>query len=180
MKFVLHPWQILLLVLAGWINRHQQNSIEYLITENRILREKLGKKRILLNDDQRRRLAIKGKILGRKALAEICNIVTPETILRWHRNLIAEKWDYSERRKKQGRPSTDKEIVELLIRMARENPAWGYNRIQGALENLGHEISDTAIGNILKERGIEPSPERKKQTNLEGLHSSALGCFGCY
>jgi putative transposase len=164
MKTILHPWQILLLVLAGWINRQQQNSIEYLIAENRILREKLGKKRILLNDDQRRRLAIKGKILGRKALAEICSIVTPETILRWHRKLIAEKWDYSERRKKQGRPSTDKEIVELLIRMARENPTWGYNRIQGALANLGYEISDTAIGKILKEHGIEPVPERGKQT----------------
>jgi hypothetical protein len=103
MKSILHPWQILLLVLAGWVNRQQQNSIEYLIAENQILREKLGKKRILLNDDQRRRLAIKGKVLGRKALAEICRIVTPETILRWHRKLIAEKWDYSERRKKQGR-----------------------------------------------------------------------------
>lgn len=164
MKFVLHPWQILLLVLAGWINRQQQNSIEYLIAENRILLEKLGKKRILLNDDQRRRLAIKGKILGRKALAQICSIVTPETILRWHRKLIAEKWDYSERRKKQGRPNTDKKIVELLIRMARENPAWGYNRIQGALANLGHEISDAAIGKILKEHGIEPAPEPKTQT----------------
>ena len=89
MKSILHTWQLLLLVLAGWINRQQQNAIEYLIAENRILREKIGKKRILLNDDQRRRLAVKGKILGRKALAEICSIVTPETILRWHRNLVA-------------------------------------------------------------------------------------------
>jgi transposase len=164
MKSILHPWQILLLVLAGWINRQQQNTIEYLIAENKILREKLGKKRILLNDDQRRRLAIKGKILGRKALAEICSIVTPETILRWHRKLIAEKWDYSERRKKAGRPKTDKEIVELLVQMAKENPTWAYNRIQGALANLGYELSDTAIGSILKQHGIEPAPERKKQT----------------
>jgi putative transposase len=164
MKFVLQPWQILLLILAGWINKQQQNAIDYLIMENRILRERLGKKRILLTDDQRRRLAIKGKILGRKALGDLCTIVTPETILRWHRNLVAQKWDYSKCRKKLGRPSTDKEIVELLVQMARENPAWGYNRIQGALANLGHEISDTAIGNILKQHGIEPAPERKKQT----------------
>lgn len=165
MKFVLHPWQILLLVLAGWINKHQQNAIEYLITENRVLREKLGRKRILLTDDQRRRLAIKGKVLGRKMLGDLCTIVTPETILRWHRNLVAQKWDYSKSRNKLGRPSTDREIVELLVRMARENPAWGYNRIQGALANLGHKISDTAIGNILRQHGIEPAPDRKQQTS---------------
>jgi putative transposase len=87
MKSVLHPWQMLLIVV-GRINRHQQSAIEYLIAENQILREKLGIKRVLLSDDQRRRLAIKGKILGRKALAEICGLVTPVTILRWHRNLV--------------------------------------------------------------------------------------------
>ena len=163
MKFVLHPWQILLLVLAGWINRQQQNTIEYLIAENRILREKLGKKRILLNDDQRRRLAIKGKVLGRKVLAEICSIVTPETILRWHRNLIAEKWDYSKRRKKGGTSKHGSEIVELLLRMASENPTWGYDRIQGALANLGHEISDTAIGKI--SRNTELSQRRTKEAD---------------
>ena len=123
MKSILHPWQLLLLVLAGWIDRQQQNAIEYLIAENRILREKIGKKRILLNDDQRRRLAVKGKILGRKALAEICSIVTPETILRWQRNLVAQNWDYSKCRRKVGRPGVDEETVDLLLRMARENPA---------------------------------------------------------
>jgi len=96
------------------------------IAENQILREKLRKKRVLLADDQHRRLAIKGKILGRKALAEICGIVTPETILRWHRNLTAQNWDYSKWRKNLGRPSTDKEIVAMLVRMARENPGWGF------------------------------------------------------
>ena len=104
MKCILHPWQILLLILAGWINKHQQNAIEYLITENRVLREQFGKKRILLTDDQRRRLAIKGKILGRKVLGDLCTIVTPETILRWHRNLVTQKWDYSKFRKRMGRP----------------------------------------------------------------------------
>jgi putative transposase len=154
----------LLLILAGWINQQQQNAIEYPIAENRILREKIGRRRILLTDDQRRRLAIKGMVLGRKALAEICSIVTPETILSWHKNLIAEKWDYSKCRKKLGHPRTDKEIVELLVQMAKENPTWGYNRIQGALTNLGHKISDAGIGNILKEHEIEPAPERRKQT----------------
>jgi transposase InsO family protein len=164
MKFVLQPWQMLLLILAGWINRHQQSAIEYLLTENRILREKLGKKRILLNDDQRRQLAIKGKILGRKVLTDICSIVTPETILRWHRTLVAEKSDYSKCRKKVGRPRMDKEVVELVLQMARENPTWGYNRIQGALANLGHEISPTTIGNILKQHGVSPAPGCKRHT----------------
>jgi putative transposase len=89
MKSLLQPWQFLLLILAGWINGGQQEVIDYLLTENRILREKIGKKRILLNNDQRRRLAIKGKILGRKMLNELATIVTPETILRWHRELVA-------------------------------------------------------------------------------------------
>jgi putative transposase len=94
MKSQFRPWQFLLLILAGWINRGQQNAVEYLITENRILREKLGKQRILLNDDQRRRLAVKGKILGRKMLEQLATIATPDTILRWHRELIAWHWDY--------------------------------------------------------------------------------------
>jgi putative transposase len=112
MKTVLHPWQMLLVILAGWIN--QQHAIEYLIAENRILREKKGKKRILLTDDQRRRLAVKGKVLGKNELAEICGIFTPETILHWHRELIAKKWDYSKCRKKVGRPRMEKEVAELV------------------------------------------------------------------
>jgi len=164
MNFVLQPWQLLLLILAGWINRHQQNVIDYLKTENEVLREKLGKKRILLTDAQRRRLAIKGKVMGRKALREITTIFTPDTILRWHRQLVARKWDYSNRRRPVGRPRFGKEIVELVLRIARENARWGYDRIQGALANLGYRISDTTVGNILKEHGMEPAPKRKSQT----------------
>lgn len=169
MKSVLHPWQMLLLILAGWINQRQQHAIEYVIAENQILREKVGKKRISLTDGQRRRLAIQGKVLGRRALAEICSLVTPETILRWHRELIARKWDYSKCRKKVGRPGTEKEVVGLVVKMAKENPSWGYNRIQGALANLGYRISDTAIGNILRKHGIDPCPERKKQTTWKAF-----------
>ena len=83
--FIIQPWHVFLLGLSSWGNRQQRHTIEYLITENQILKEKLGKKRILLNDDQRRRLAVKGKVLGRKLLSEIATIVTPDTILRWHR-----------------------------------------------------------------------------------------------
>jgi len=111
---VLRPWHLLLLALAGWINRQQQKVIDYLITENQVLKETLGKKRILLNDEQRRRLAVKGKILGRKLLEEIATIVTPDTLLRWHRKLIARKWDYSDRRKKKpGRPPIPKRSLSL-------------------------------------------------------------------
>jgi putative transposase len=181
MSFIIRPWHIFLLVLAGWINRNQQHMIEYLITENQILREKLGKKRILLNDDQRRRLAVKGKILGRKLLLKIATIVTPDTILRWHRQLVAQKWDYSDRRtKRPGRPPVSEEVKQLILRMAYDNPSWGYDRIQGALNNLGYKISDTTVGNILKANGIEPAPERKRRTTWRTFlraHWDVLGAI---
>jgi putative transposase len=100
MKSQFHPWKFLLLILAGWINGRQQEAIDYLLTENRVLREN----RILLDDNQRRRLAIKGKILGRKMFNELATIMTPETILRWHRELVARNWDYSHRRKSASDP----------------------------------------------------------------------------
>jgi len=168
-KALLQPWQLFLLILAGWVNRRQQDAIEYLLTENRVLRQKLGKKRILLNDAQRRRLAVKGKILGRKMLEQFATIVTPDTILRWHRQLVARHWDYSRRRKSAGRPRVPQETVDLVLRLARENPLWGYNRIQGALRNLGYAISDTAVANILKAHGIEPAPDRKRQSTWKSF-----------
>ena len=82
MNFILQPWQLFFLILAGWVNRQQQEVIEYLRTENQVLKEKLGKKRILLNDDQRRRLAVKAKVLGRKLLEQIGTLVTTDTLLR--------------------------------------------------------------------------------------------------
>ncbi|HUV12073.1 MAG TPA: hypothetical protein VMY18_00450 [Acidobacteriota bacterium] len=93
MNFILHPWHLLIYLLASWINRHQQDAIDYLRTENQILREKLGKRRILLNDDQRRRLAVKAKVLSRRVLEQLISVATPDTLLRWHRELIARKWD---------------------------------------------------------------------------------------
>ena len=104
MNFVLSPRQLLLAILAGWVNRQQQQAIEYLRTENIVLRELLGKKRILLTDAQRRRLAARGKLLGRKLLGEVATLFTPDTILRWHRELIARKWDHCEKRRVVGRP----------------------------------------------------------------------------
>src|SRR5450755_1565865 len=170
MNFVLQPWQLLLAILAGWINRQQQEIIEYLRTENQILKEKLGKRRIVLTDDQRRRLARKGKVLGRKALETIGTLFTPDTILRWHRLLVAKNWDTSGRgTKKPGRPPVADEIRTLVVRLASENPTWGYDRIQGALANLGHTLSDATVGNILKQHGIEPAPDRKRQTTWQAF-----------
>jgi putative transposase len=180
MNFVLHPWQFLLVGLAGWVNCQQQAVIEYLRTENQVLKESHGTKHIRLNDDQRRRLAAKGKILGRKVLGDIGTIVAPDTILRWHRTLVARKWDYSGRRRKAGRPPVSPEIVELVLRMAGENPTWGYDRIQGALASLGHNISDTTVGNILRQHGVDPVPERKRQTTWKAflkVHWDVLGAI---
>lgn len=166
MNFVLQPWQLYFVILAGWMNRQQQELIEYLRTENQVLKEKLGKKRILLNDDQRRRLAVKGKILGRKRLEEVGTLFTPDTILRWHRKLVAQKWDYSDRRTSRiGRPRVRQVIVDLTVKFARQNSTWGFDRIQGALANVGYHISDTTVGNILKQHGIEPAPDRQRKTS---------------
>jgi len=126
MNFVLQPWQLLAVILTGWLNRQQQAVIDFLLTEVQVLKETHGKRRILLSDDQRRRLAVKGRALGRKALQEIATLVTPDTILRWHRQLVAAKWDYSSRRKnKPGRPPTSDEVAQLVLKMAHENPSWG-------------------------------------------------------
>ena len=108
-------------------------------------------------------MAVKGKSLGRKALMELTTVVTPDTILRWHRQLVAQKWDTSDKRKP-GRPRVRQVIVDLFVKFAKENPTWGFDRIQGALANVGYHISDTPIGNILQQHGIEPAPDRKRET----------------
>ena len=115
------PLQFLLLLFAGWVNRKQLDVIEYLKEENKILREQLGEKQIHLTDNQRRRLAIKGKLLGRKLLGDLGTIVTPDTILRWYRKLVAEKYDGSKKRGP-GRPRTKQQTRELVLQIARENP----------------------------------------------------------
>ncbi len=162
MAVVLHPWQIFVATMAGWITRQQDAVIEYLQEENRILKQQLGRRRLRLTDDQRRRLAVRGKAIGRRALAEVASIVTPDTILRWHRQLIAEKWTHQ--RRSPGRPRVMEVIADLVVRMARENPGWGYTRIQGALYNVGHRVGRTTVADILKRKGIDPAPERGKRT----------------
>ena len=168
MLFILQPWHLLLVILASWINRQQQQRIQYLQTEVAVLKEHIGKNRILLTDDQRRRLAVKGKTLGRKALDEIGSLFSPDAILRWHRQLVAQKWDYSDHaQNRPGRPRVRQVIVDLTVKFATENPTWGFDRIQGELAKVGYSISDTTISNILKARGIEPAPTRKRTGSWE-------------
>ena len=136
MSRALDPFRFVLIAVAGWMNQRQLHVIDYLREENRVLREQLGGRRLRLNDDQRRRLAAKAKGLGRKILAEVATIVTPETLLAWHRKLIAQKYDGSGKRRP-GRPRTAAEIEALVVRMAEENRDWGYRRIQGACPTWG-------------------------------------------
>ncbi len=115
-----------------------------------------------LTDGERRSLAEIGKRLGKQALDEIASFVKPDTILGWHRRLVAKKFDGSKNRQYPGRPRVGADIEELVVRLAKENESWGYDRIAGASANLGHEVSDQTVGNILKRQGIPPAPERKK------------------
>jgi transposase InsO family protein len=163
MRAGLDPFSFLVISIAGWMNQRQQQVIEYLVEENRVLREQIGNRRMRFTDGQRCRLAAKAKKLGRKILAQVATIVTPETLLAWHRKLIAQKYDGSANRNP-GRPKTLKEISDLVIRMAEDNRGWGYRRIQGAIANLGHILAHTTIANILKRHGIEPAPERTRKT----------------
>jgi putative transposase len=152
-----------LIAMAGWMNQQQLQMIEYLREENRVLREQLGDRRLRFTDDQRRRLAARAKRLGRRLLAEVAVIVTPETLLAWHRKLIALKYHGSAQRGP-GRPRIAGEIEALVLRLAGENRDWGYRRIQGALSHLGHPIARSTIAAILERHGLEPAPGRTRKT----------------
>jgi transposase InsO family protein len=168
--------QFLTLIFAGWVNRSQQDVIEYVQEENRVLREQLAGKRLRFTDGQRRRLAAKAKAIGRKGLFEIGTLVTPDTLLRWYRRLIAKKYDGSKTRKP-GRPKTPVEIEELIVRMARDNSRWGYTRIRGALYNLGHEIGRNTVKRILLENGFDPAPLRKKEMSWKTFLKAHWGAI---
>ena len=153
------PLKFLLATFAGWVNRGQAQIIDYQAEVIQVLKEQLGDKRPRLTDDQRRRLAAKGKPLGRRLLDKVAAIVTPDTILRWHRKLIAKHHTYPHKNRV-GRPGLMKSIRELIVRMATENSSWGYLRIKGELKKVGHNVARTTIANTLKANGIAPSPNR--------------------
>jgi len=129
-----------------------------------------------LNNQQRRNLAIKGKKLGWRQLQQYASLVTPQTILAWHRKLVALK--YTARRRINTLGQKKMEIIsELVVQFTEDNPNWGYGRIQGALANLGYHISDTTVGNILRAKGILPSPERSKESNWTKHESAEMVHF---
>lgn len=143
-----HPFHFLLVAFVGWLNRQQQDVIDYLLEENRILKAQLKDHRLAPTDGQRGRLAVRANKLGRACLEEIATLVTLDTLLRWQRRLVACKWIYAD--KVPGRPPISEEIEALTVRIAKEDRDWGYIRIQGALTNLGYVIASTTVADVLK------------------------------
>ena len=148
---------MLLAALVGWLDQRQQDAVAYLIEENRILRGYV-RGRIRLTDDERRRLARHGHRLGRGRLRQVATIVTPDTILRWHRQLIARKRTYARRRG--GPPGVLTRFGAWRCAWPRRIPTWGYTRIVGELQNVGHRVSRSTVARILKAHGMPPVPER--------------------
>ena len=176
MAGIFGPLELRLICIAGAMTQRDRMIALYLLEENRILRQQLGTKKLRLTNEQRWRLAVLGKALGRKLLQQWACVVTPDTILRWYRTLIAAKWDYSDRHGP-GRPPVIMLLRRLVVRMALENPLWGYDRIEGEIRKLGHRIAPTTIRNILKANGIVPSPERRNRTTWRQFLSSNWDCL---
>jgi hypothetical protein len=154
-------WKKLLESVSESLNDHFRLRNDYLMAENRILRNQIDG-RVQLTDSDRKELAEIGTKLGKKALAEIATVATPDTIQAWNRKFADKQADTSQPPKSIGRPRVAQEIEDLVIRMAHENRSWGYDRMQGALNHLGYTISDQTVGNILKRHTIPPAPARKK------------------
>ncbi len=177
MAFMNLPLKFLLLIWAGWVNRAQQDAVDYLKERKTAYSvSKWATNGCAFNNAQKRRLAQKAKVVGRAALRELACIVTPDTLLRWHRELIAKKYDGSQQRRP-GRPRSSQEIQALILRMAKDNHTWGYRRIRGALRNLGHRIGRNTIKRILKNHGIEPAPERGKAMSWDTFLKAHWGAI---
>jgi len=162
----------LLAYVTGLVNQRLLLQCEYLIAENRILRSHLPRN-ARLSESERRTPAEIGKRLGRRLLSEVPCIAKPDTILGWYRRLITRKFDGSKHRSYPGRPRIDPEVEALVVRMAQENGSWGYDRIVGALANLGHHISDQTVANVLRRHGIPTAPKTRPNHHLERLHFRA-------
>ena len=156
-------WARILAYVTGTVDQELLARIEYLAAENRILKAQL-QGRLKLSDAERATLAEIGHRLGRKVLAEVATVARPDTILAWYRKLVARKFDGSKARRSPGRPRIKRELEQLIVRMAKENHDWGYDRIVGALANLGYKVCDQTVGNVLQRHALPPAPERKRTT----------------
>jgi putative transposase len=151
-------FQFVLAALCGWRQREHEDTIAFLREENRLLKARLEGRRLRFDDHERQRLAELGHRLGRALLCRVATLVTPDTILRWHRELVARKWTYTGARGR--RTGLQARIRALVVRMATENPTWGYTRIQGALKNVGHQVGRSTIARMLKAAGVPPGRQR--------------------
>ena len=152
--------------VTGQIDDSLRQKLEFVLEENRVYRALLDRHspQWRLQDTERKALAEKGRPLG-KLLAQVITIVQPETLLKWHRRWVAKKWDFSARRTKSvGRRAVDAAVEKLVVQLAKDNAGWGYDRIVGALANLGHQVSDQTVGNILRRQGLGTAPERRRHT----------------
>ena len=156
-------WARILAYITGTVDQELLLRNEYLVAENRILKAQ-HKTPLRLTDAERITLAEIAHRLGRKAIEDVANVVKPDTLMGWYRRLVARKFDGSKSRRYPGRPRIDGEIEQLVVRMAKENSDWGYDRIVGAMANLGYTLSDQTVGNILRRHGILPAPARKRTT----------------
>src|SRR4051812_47457939 len=156
-------WLRVLAYVSGSINQELLLQVEYLAAENRILRAHLPN-RLRLTRDERSSLGEMGKRVGRKGLEKVASVARPETVLGWFRKLVAQKFDGSKQRLYPGRPAISPALAILIVKLARENSGWGYDRLSGALANLGHKVSDQTVGNVLRRHGIAPAPKRSQST----------------
>ena len=172
-------WVRLLAYVTGSVNQELLLRNEYLAAENRILRAKLPPRLRLTNPERAGRAEI-GKRVGRRALAEIAYVAKPDTILAWYRKLVAQKFDGSKHRQYPGRPPISSEAETLVVRLAKENSGWGYDRIVGALANLGHRLSDQTVKNVLRRHGIAPAPKRSQVTSWKDFLAVRMNVLsGC-
>ena len=174
------PWRFFLVAIAGWMNRQQQEAISYLREENRILREKLGQKRILLNVAQKRRLAAAAARLPRALLREVGTLFSPDTLLKWHRWLIARKYDGSGAKRPGPAPTKQRMIRDLVLRMAEDNPDWGYGRMYGELKKLGYKVHWQTVRRVMLDHGLlddpDPEPKTSWKTFLASHWESIAAC----
>ena len=154
-------WLPFITCLAYCIDKELYNAIDYLREQVRVLIEQQEKqnKRILLTNSQRMSVAAKAKRLSRKILERCTELFTPDTVMRWYRELISEKYDGSLNRTYAGRPPITREIVNLVIRFKEENPRWGYQKIRDQVVYLGYTVSKSSVKNILIENGYDPEPD---------------------